>query len=400
VSRPAQQIDPPVPFEVAVPDADLIDLRRRLARTRFDEDFDNDDWGYGTNGAYLKDLVAYWLDEYDWRAAEAAINELQHYTVLIEDVPVHYVRVPGVGPNPTPLLLSHGWPWTFWDFRKAIDFLTDPGSHGGDPDDSFEVIIPSLPGYVFSTPLRSKVDVQDVARIFDTLMRDVLEFDRYAAAGGDWGSMVTAFLGHGWSQNLLGVHLTLPTMLHVDPDAFTQDKFSAAEAGWYEQNLEKATIQAAHIACHTWDPETVAFGLNDSPVGLASWIITRRFKYADHRGNIENTYTKDDLCTNVALYWFTQSMGSSLRLYADTLRASDPLFRVQLMHDRRPIVQAPTAIAVFPQELFRAPRSAAEKYTNLKRWTVMPRGGHYAPFEEPKLWSDDVRTFFRDLRTV
>jgi pimeloyl-ACP methyl ester carboxylesterase len=387
----------PARFEVAVPEADLSDLRTRLLRTRFEDDFDNADWSYGTNGGYLKQLIAYWADEYDWRKAEAAINTLDHYRVTIEGVPIHYVRVPGVGPSPKPLLLSHGWPWTFWDFHKAIGPLTDPGAYGGDPADAFELIIPSLPGYVFSSPLRTKVGVQDAARIFDTLMHDVLGFEHYAAAGGDWGAMITAFLGHGWSHHSLGVHLTLPTMLHVDADAFTADKYSAEESGWYEQNLEKVKIQASHIATHTWDPTTLAFALNDSPAGLASWLIERRFLYSDHQGDIENVYTKDDLCTNVALYWFTQSMGSSLRLYADTLRVSDPLFRVELMHDRKPIVQAPTAIAVFPQELFRAPRSAAEKFTNLQRWTIMPRGGHYAPFEEPELWGDDVREFFRGL---
>jgi pimeloyl-ACP methyl ester carboxylesterase len=397
---PNQDLEPtgvPTRFTIDIPEPDLIDLLDRLRRTRFDDDFDNDDWSYGTSGKYLKELVEYWTDQFDWRAVEAKLNTVEHYKVLIDDVPIHYVKVPGVGPNAKPLLLSHGWPWTFWDFNKAIGPLTDPAAYGRDPNQSFDVIIPSLPGYLFSSPLRSHVDVQRVAELFDKLMHDVLGFDRYAAAGGDWGSMVTAFLGHGWSEHLFGIHMTLATMLHVDEDAFTPDKFSAEEEGWFEKNMEKAVIQASHIAAHTNDPATLAFALNDSPAGLASWIIERRFKFADHRGDIENVFTKEDLCTTVALYWFTQSMGSSFRLYADTLRKSDALFRVELMHDRKPIVQAPTGIAMFPEELFRAPRSAAEKFTNLKQWSVMPSGGHYAPFEEPTLWSDDVRKFFASL---
>jgi pimeloyl-ACP methyl ester carboxylesterase len=288
----------------------------------------------------------------------------------------------------------HGWPWTFWDFAKTLDRLADPASVGGNAADAFDLIVPSLPGFVFSGPLTTKVDVPKAAQLFSTLMSAVLGYDRYAVAGGDWGSVITAYLSHAYPEQLIGAHMTYASLLSPDSDAFLPEKYSAEEADWPARNLEKAGLIASHIVVHVSDPSSLAFGLNDSPAGLAAWLVERRYRLADNGGDIENVYTMDELCTMLSLYWYTESIASSLRFYTETLRNSDDQYRLPLVNEDRPILKAPSAYAVFPHEVFRAPRASVAEYVNLQRWTVMPRGGHYAPFEEPKLWADDVNEFF------
>lgn len=387
------------PFRIAVPDADLVDLRSRLERTRFPADYLNDDWSYGTNGEYLRRLVHYWRDEFDWRAVEAQMNAYDHFRVTIEAVPLHFVRIPGKGPNPKPLLLSHGWPWTFWDFHRVFGRLTDPAAHGGDERDALELIVPSLPGFGFSSPVQTALGVPDDARILDTLMHDVLGYERYGAAGGDWGSAISAYLAHGYADHLIGSHLTEPHLLSMPYDRLGPEDYAADEQGWYEHNRERATFSKAHIAVGANAPQTTAVAFNDSPAGLAAWIVEKRFRWADSKGDIANVFTMDDLCTTIAAYWFTQTMGSSMRIYADSMRpvAATSTFGLATMHDRMPVLEAPTGIAVFPEELVRLPRRVAERYANLKRWTVFDAGGHFSPFEVPDLYAGDVLALFRDL---
>ena len=199
-------------FTVSVADDVLDDLRARIRAAHWPHDPDNADWGYGTNVAYLKTLAAYWADGFDWRKTEREINAFAHYRTVIDDVPVHFMRAPGRGPNPTPLILTHGWPWTFWDMSRVIGLLTDPGAHGGDPADAFDVIVPSLPGFGYSTPLEKPMNFWRTADIWQKLMTEELGFTRYAAAGGDWGALVTEQLGHKYASSLHGIHLiqTIP----------------------------------------------------------------------------------------------------------------------------------------------------------------------------------------------
>ncbi len=385
----------PERFTIAIPQSTLDDLRERLARTRWPLDPGNEDWRYGTNRAWLADLVAYWRDGYDWRAHEEAMNRYNHFKVVLDDVPVHFVHRRGVGPSPMPIILTHGWPWTFWDFAGVIDALADPGAHGGDPADAFDVVVASLPGYGFSVPLeRTGVTVRTTAALWVRLMRDVLGYDRFAAHGGDWGASVTAQLGHEFPEHMIGVHLSLPVLMRVSYySGLSAADYAPEEAGWFERMQKRMATAASHVAVHTADPQTLAYALNDSPVGLAAWILERRRAWSDHTGDVYDALSRDFLLTNVTLYWVTESIGSTMRYYWENWRQS-----VRVVHDRTPAIEAPTGIAVFPNDLVFVPRRLAETHTNLVHWTEMPRGGHFAAAEEPDLVVDDIRAMFRRLR--
>ena len=385
------QIDP---FSIAVPKETLNDLRRRLDSARWAEDFANDDWGYGTNGAYLKTLVDYWRNGYDWRKQERAINAIPQFRTVIDGIPLHFQHLRGKGPKSIPLLLSHGWPWTFWDYQKLIGPLTDPAAHGLDPADSFDVIIPSLPGYGFSTPLKTPgINCWNTAYLFVKLM-DGLGYRRFAAHGGDWGAFVTAQLGHKYADRLIGCHFTLMSPLdvfsggHVPPE-----DYSDSEKGWLERSRDFFLHEAGYFALQTTKPQTVAFALNDSPVGLCSWIVEKRRKWSDCDGDVERRFTKDDLLTTEMIYWITQSYGTSARYYYEAVHQP-----WRPSHDRRPVVEAPTGVAVFLKEVVLQPKRWAERYYNLQHWSVFPAGGHFAAMEEPGVLSRDIGAFFKELR--
>ncbi len=382
------------PFQVAIPEATLTDLRARLERARFAEDFANDAWAYGMNGAYLKELVDYWRERFDWRAHERAINSFSHFRTTIEDVPIHFIHEKGKGPNPMPLVLSHGWPWTFWDLHKVIRPLADPASFGGDPKDAFDVVVPSLPGYGFSTPLRKTgINFWRTADLWVTLMRDRLGYDKFSAEGGDWGAVVTAQLGHKYAEYLHGVYIHLLCPLNIFNGTMpTPEAYGPGEEHLYEKNMRFFTEESGYSAEQMTKPQTLAFALNDSPIGLAAWLVEKRRTWADTNGDIESRFTKDDLLTTVMIYWATQSFGTSARYYYEcTHNPWKP------EHDRRPVVEAPTGLGVF-KDVVVLPRKWAEHYYNVKRWTEMPSGGHFAPMEEPELLVDDIRAFFRELR--
>lgn len=382
------------PFAIHVADEVLTDLGLRLERTRWAQDFANDQWQYGTNGRYLGELLQYWRESYDWRRHERQMNELPHFRAVIDEVPIHFVHVRGKGPKPIPLMLNHGWPWTFWDFHKMIGPLTDPETHGGDPADAFDVVVPSLPGYGFSTPLtKPGLNVSSTADLWVKLM-DGLGYPRFATHGGDWGAIISAQLGHKYADRLIGAHITLMAAL----DFFTgggvpPEDFSPQERSWAERNRHFFLAEAGYYALQSTKPQTVAFALNDSPVGLCSWIVEKRRTWSDCGGDVEKRFSKDDLLTTVMLYWVTQSFGTSARYYYEA--AHRPW---QPAHSRTPVVEAPTAVAVFLNEVVLQPKRWAERYYNLKRWTVFPSGGHFAPMEEPQVLIRDIREFFRALR--
>lgn len=383
------------PFTIAIPDEVLADLKSRLSRTRWVHDFANTEWAYGTSGDYLRELVAYWREGYDWRRHEREMNTFPHFRTEIDGVPIHFIHARGKGPKPVPLMLNHGWPWTFWDFQKLIRPLSDPAAHGGDPADAFDVVVPSLPGYGFSTPLTTTgLSYWSTADLWVRLM-DGLGYRRFATQGGDWGALLSAQLGHKYADRLIGVHITLLAPL----DAFSgtspidPSDFSAEELPWLERNRTFFTQEAGYMALQSTKPQTVAFALNDSPVGLCSWIVEKRRTWSDCHGQVETRFSKDDLLTTVMLYWVTQSYGTSARYYYEA--AHRPW---QPSHSRTPVVEAPTAAAVFLKEVVLQPRRWAQRYYNLQRWTVFPSGGHFAPMEEPQALVDDIRAFFRPLR--
>ncbi len=383
------------PFTINVPEEVLTDLHERLTKVRWAQDFANPNWEYGTNGDYLKELVEYWRDAYDWRKHEQEMNSFAHYKTTIDGIPIHFIHEPGKGPNPTPLILSHGWPWTFWDFHKVIRPLTDPASFGGDPADAFDVIVPSLPGYGFSTPLTtSGINYWRTADLWVKLMQDVLGYDKFAAQGGDWGALITAQLGHKHADKLIGTHVNLMAPLSIFVGSIPEEsEYGPGEEGLYERNNHFFTAESGYSALQTTKPQTLAFALNDSPVGLCSWILEKRRTWSDCDGDVEKRFSKDDLLTTMMIYWITQSFGTSARYYYEATH--NPW---QPSHDRTPVVESPMGVAVFQKEVIIMPRKWAEGYYNLKRWTPMPSGGHFAAMEEPQLLVNDVRAHFRSLR--
>jgi pimeloyl-ACP methyl ester carboxylesterase len=384
----------PEPFRIEIPDAALASLRQRLTQRRAAADFCNDDWGYGTNGAYLEELVEYWIDGYDWREHEAAMNAYANQRVSIDGIPIHFIHERGVGPKPLPLILTHGWPWTFWDYEKTIRPLTDPAAFGGDAADAFDVIVPSLPGFGFSSPLeRAGVGWVRTAELWLKLMREVLGYDRFAAQGGDWGGLVTTELGHRHAEHMIGIHTTLPGHPAL-VDGLCAADYGPGEETWAEDQQRRLRSATSHMAVHTTDPQTLAYALNDSPLGLAAWIVERRRAWSDCDGDIERRFSKDDLLTTISIYWFTETIGTSMRFYKECLGMAP----WQPAHTRQPAVEAPTGIAVLPKELIITPRKTAERNANLMHWSLLPAGGHFAPAEEPAALVEDVRACFRKLR--
>jgi pimeloyl-ACP methyl ester carboxylesterase len=391
----------PERFRVDISDGDLDDLRYRLLRTRWSPEFANDDWGYGVSGSYLRDLVAYWRDGFDWRRQEAAINEFAHFRIELDGIPIHFIHERGKGTDPIPLILTHGWPWTFWDWHQVIRPLTDPAAAGLDPSVSFDVVVVSLPGFTFSTPLiQPNVTPWAIARLWDRLMREVLGYATYGAAGGDWGAVVSAELGHERYDAVQGVYMSLPPVSKTGGMyARKPEEYAPEEAGWYERCLPKWATTTSHVAVHSADPQTLAWALDDSPVGLAAWLLERRFNWCD--GALEEVFSRDFLLTTICLYWFTHSIGSSMRIYAETFPAGrrTPPDRLTgpggVGSTRRPDpISVRTGVGVFLGEVALLPRTVVESIANLDYWSVHEVGGHFGPAEQPQAYVDDLRTFF------
>ena len=376
------------PFSIKVADEVLADLKARLDRTRFPDEVPDTGWEYGTNLAYLRELVDYWRTRYDWRKHEKHLNSLRHFRTEIADLDLHFIHEEGRGPNPKPLLLIHGWPGSVYEFMEIIPMLTDPAAHGGDARDSFTVIAPSLPGYGFSGHAKARaMNIQAIADIFFKLMTETLGFTRFAVQGGDWGSAITARIGEVYPSHLYGIHLNMvpvgPTEGRNAPELTPEEKVFLGE-------MEKfRTAETGYQWIQGTKPQTLAYGLNDSPAGLAAWIVEKFRTWSDCHGNLESRFSKDQLLTNVMIYWITGSINSSTRLYYEARH--HPWRRKAGSR-----IQTPAAVALFPGELARPPRHWAERVLNVKRWTPMARGGHFAAMEEPKLLAEDIRAFFRE----
>lgn len=385
------------PFTVAIAEAELTELRARLASTRWADDFGNGDWRYGVERGWLEDMVRYWREEYDWRATERAINRLPQFIAEIDGVPIHFAHIRGKGPNPMPLLLIHGWPWTFMDFAGVIGPLIDPAAHGGDAADSFDLVIPSLPGHGFSMPLSTPgLTVPRHGEIFATLMRDVLGYARFAVGGGDWGAAISNFMGHAWPQNVIGLLATIPFYPGLDLAELTLDAFAADEQWMLDRRTESAPTVVSHFTVQSSDPQTLAYALVDSPVGTAAWLWERRRAWSDCGGDLLAAYDRDFLCTLASIYWLTRTIGTSLRTYWEHANAGG--LPLKPLHDRTPPIEVPAGYAIGPKEVMLVPRAKAAQGTNLQRWSVLPRGGHFSFAEQPALLAEELRSFFRPLR--
>ena len=380
------------PFRIAVSDAVLEDLRERLARTRFPDEIPGSGWTYGTSLAYLRELVAYWRDRYDWRAAEAQLNAFPQFRAEVGGLGIHFLHVRGKGPRPLPLVVTHGWPGSVAEFTGIIGPLADPAAHGGDPADAFDVVCPSMPGYGFSDhPREPGMDPEKIAALWVELMRG-LGYERFGAQGGDWGSMVSTYLGYRHPAHLVGIHLNMVIALPEDRANPDLDGVSPEEVAGLMEAQRFLKEETGYQRIQGTKPQTLACALNDSPAGLAAWLVEKFRTWSDCDGNVEKRFTKDRLLTNVMLYWVPETANSSCRLYYESMHAGKfpPAgFRVGV----------PTGCAIFPKELVKPPRKWAERLYDVRQWTRMPRGGHFAAMEEPGLLVEDIRAFFRPLRT-
>jgi pimeloyl-ACP methyl ester carboxylesterase len=379
----------PRPFRLQVPEGELDALRDRLALTRFPDPAPGAPWAYGTDVDYVRQLVAYWRDGFDWRAQEARLNAHPQYEVEIDDARIHFLHVPGKGPDPCPLLLSHGWPGSVFEFLDIIARLTDPGAFGGDPADAFTVVVPSLPGYGLSHVPGRRYALDAIADRFASLMTDVLGYRRFAAQGGDWGSFVTSRLAHAYPGRLLGIHLNL---LPVRRDARAVANPTPEQAAYLKQLEHWLREETGYQWIQGTRPQTLAFGLTDSPAGLAAWIVEKFRAWSDCGGDVESVFERDHLLANIALYWFTGAIGASFWPYHARMHGPWPI-------PEDGSIRVPTGYCEFPHEILRPPRSLAERsFANIQRWTVMSRGGHFAAMEQPEALAHEITEFFRPLR--
>lgn len=373
------------PFELAIPEDALVDLRCRLDATRWPEKETVNDWSQGVPLADVQALVEHWRSRYDWRRCERMLNQIGQFTTEIDGLNFHFLHVKSKHPGAMPLVLTHGWPGSVIEFHKVIGPLTDPVAHGGDAADAFHVVVPSLPGFGFSDkPTKAGWNVQRIARAWDTLMKR-LGYDRYVAQGGDWGAIVTTELGKARPEGLAAIHINMPIVL---PD------------GPYEGLSKSEEEMMAAIAYYDrWDsgyskqqstrPQTLGYGLADSPVGQAAWIYEKFWSWMDCNNDPTNALSLDELVDNIMMYWLPNAGASSARIYWESFEG---IFAAAELH-------VPTGCSIYPKEIYKAPRSWAERCIhNLIHWNELERGGHFAAFEQPELFVDELRTCFRHVR--
>lgn len=378
----------PTPFALHVPDAALADLRDRLARTRLPDQAPEPPWTYGTDVDYLRGLLEHWQDDFDWRGQEARLNAFPQFRLPLHGIDLHFLHVPGEGLAPMPLLLSHGWPGSVFEFLELIPRLTQPSRFGGDPADAFTVVAPSLPGYGLSfSPGQKRFGVEAIADCLAELMIDVLGYRRFAAQGGDWGAFVASRLGAVHAEKLIGIHINL---LAVRRDPATVENPTEEERRYLQELTAFLKEETGYQWIQGTRPQTLAFGLSDSPAGLAAWIVEKFRAWTDNDGTPDSAIDRDRMLANIALYWFTGCIGASFHPYYARIHGPWPIPET---------VDVPMGYCQFPKEILRPPRSlAARTYTDIRRWSVMERGGHFAAMEQPDALAEEIRAFFRPLR--
>jgi microsomal epoxide hydrolase len=387
------------PFRIAVADEELDDLRRRIRDTRYPDQMPDTGWSYGTNLDELRPLAEHWADGYDWRRHEAELNAFPQFLTSVPGTSgaaqgggaaqrVHFLHVRSPRPDALPLVLTHGWPGSISEFTRLVGPLADPEAHGGDPADAFHVVVPSLPGYGFSGPTTEPGwDVRRIAGAWAELMAR-LGYERFGAQGGDWGSMVSRHLGDLAPDRVVGVHVNMMTATPPgEPDDLAD--LSEREAAMMARAQDYLATGSGYVAIQSTRPQTLAYSLVDSPVGLLSWILEKFWAWTDNDGRVTDAVSADELLTNVSIYWFTRTGGTSARLYYESLRSNAV---------RVPPISVPLGVANFPGEIIGARRRWVERENNLVHWSEFDRGGHFAALEEPDLLVGDIRAFFRKLR--
>jgi pimeloyl-ACP methyl ester carboxylesterase len=375
----------PEPYRIHIPDDVLSDLKARLRNTRWPDQLESTGWDYGTDTKYLRELVAYWEKNFDWRAQEKRLNKLHHYRATIDGLAIHFVHEKGKGPNAIPVLMLHGWPSTFVQFEKIIPLLTDPAAHGAPGEQSFDVVVASLPGYGFSDAPRERgFAIRAIADRMTKLMTETLGYKRFALRGSDIGGSVTQQLALAYPDKVIGAHVTgllRAVPLQSDkPPSEAEQKFNQALQAWQ-------TTEMGYANMHSQKPQTLAVSLNDSPAGLASWIVEKFRRWGDTKGNVESRFSKDELLTNITIYWATQTISPSIRLYYDFVRE-------QRLTGKVPV---PTAVLIATHDMVPPPREVSERIYNVARWNQTDVGGHFLEWEEPELVAEDMRAFFSGL---
>jgi epoxide hydrolase len=374
------------PWTIAVPQATLDDLSERLARARWIDAEQDDGWMYGIDLGYMRELVDYWQQSYEWRTHEAALNRFAHFKAQVDGVGIHFIHERGKGPNPTPLLLIHGFPDSFYRYHKVIERLTDPANYGGDPSTAFDVIVPSIPGTGFSD--RVTMDDEVNADLFAKLMTEVLGYERFISAGGDHGAIITQALARKYPELLIGIHLTDVGYPHQHTDFSTLSPAELEMAQWVQQWFIEEGIGVNMIMATK--PQTLAYALNDSPIGLAAWLISYSSSGLKGKEEFKTRFSADDVLTNVMIYWVTQTIHTAARAY----HANAHVARGGRLEKS---VAVPAAVAHCPYDP-PLPREWAARQVNLVHFTDFPRGGHFMAWEEPELYAADLQDFMRVLR--
>lgn len=384
---------PVVPFEIAIPDSAIADLKRRLSNTRLPDQIADTTWEYGTDSSYLREILDYWQNDFDWRKQESELNQFDQFTTKIDGLALHFIHQRSENPDAIPLMIVHGWPGSVAEFSKILGPLSDPTSHGGNAADSYHVIAPSLPGFGFSEkPSQPGYSPEKIAHILAALMQR-LGYEQYAIAGGDWGAIINRHLANNYPERLIGLHSNM--VLAAAPDDETQrnnvtqaeDALRTARSTYMQNEVGYQRIQGTK-------PQSLGYGLNDSPAGLAAWIIEKFHGWTDMpqgaNGYLDNHFSKDELLTNISIYWFTETITSSTRIYYEN--AKTPL--------AKPItyIDVPTGVAVYPAEIYITPKSWIEASYDLRHYALMDTGGHFAALEQAESYVNELNTFFRLLR--
>ena len=378
------------PFEIHIPDKELEDLRSRLRAARWPKPVSGSEWSDGVDLEFLQRLIAYWLNGFDWRAQEKRLNGLPQFMATVDGQEIHLVHLPGNGPAPLPLLLTHGWPGSFAEMERVIPLLADPEAYGGDPTDAFHVVVPSLPGYGFSpAPTVQGVNSRRIAALWQVLMAK-LGYNRFALQGGDVGAGVSLWTARLCPERVVGVHLNYVPFGYKPP--IGNDLPSLEEQAYLDRVAAWTAEEGAYAHLHGTRPQTLSYALTDSPLGLVAWLVEKFRNWSDCNGDVEKAVGFNTLLTDISLYWFGDDINGSLRLYKENRLTP-------LTFNPSERVAPPLGIALFPRELPMPPRTWVERVFDVRRWTVMPRGGHFAALEQPELLVEDIRAFFRPLRT-
>lgn len=374
------------PFEIRVADADLSDLKERLAHTRWPEAETVSDWSQGIPLAYVQELCAYWQESYDWRVVEARINAWPQFVTTIDGVDIHFLHVRSPREDAMPLVLTHGWPGSIVEFLKVIGPLSDPAAHGGDAADAFHLVIPSIPGYGFSgKPAKTGWGVQRVAQAWAELMAR-LGYERYFAQGGDWGAGITVAIGLQDTGHCAGIHTNMPT---VGPDRDTMDDLTEQEQDAIKAQQFYQDWDSGYSKQQSTRPQTLGYGLTDSPAGQAAWIVEKFYQWTDCQGHPENVLSRDELLDNVMMYWLGACGASSARLYWESFGRGGGGGDITV----------PSGVSMFPKEIFRASKRWVERrFKDLRHYNTLDRGGHFAAFEQPELFVGELRACFRTMR--